>query len=118
MEEAEYCDRIGLIHRGELIAAGTPRELKLQLMQDEILEVACQRPQDAMLALEGLEAVKEAALFGNGLHIVTEDGKAAAPAVRSALEQAGYAVHRVEPIAPSLEDVFVSLVEARDRAQG
>ena len=117
MEEAEYCDRIGLIHRGDLIAIGTPRELKTTLMREDVIEIICERPQDAMAEIDGIEAVKEVALFGKGLHAVAADGKAAAVAVRQKLEECGYRIDKIEAITPSLEDVFVSLVEARDRAQ-
>ncbi|MCZ7658424.1 MAG: ABC transporter ATP-binding protein [Xanthobacteraceae bacterium] len=117
MEEAEYCDRIGLIHRGDLIAVGTPGELKTTLMREDVIEVICERPQDAMAEIDGIEAVKEVALFGKGLHAVAADGDAAAAAIRQRLETRGYRIDRIEAITPSLEDVFVSLVEARDRAQ-
>jgi ABC-2 type transport system ATP-binding protein len=117
MDEAEYCDRIALIYRGELIAIGSPEVLKTELMPEEVLEVLCQRPQDAMGEIEKVRGVKEVALFGKGLHVVAEDGEATAEAVRSLLKERGYEIARVEKIVPSLEDVFVSLIEARDRAE-
>ncbi len=117
MDEAEYCDRMGLIYRGELIALGSPEQLKNELMQDEILEVLCERPQDAMAELEKLESVKEVALFGRGLHIVTQESDKAAEEVEQLLRSLEYTITRVERIRPSLEDVFVSLIEARDRAE-
>jgi len=117
MDEAEYCDRIALIYRGELIAIGSPEVLKRELMPEEILEVLCARPQDAMGEIEKVPGVKEVALFGKGLHVVAEDGEATAAAVRSLLKERGYEIERVEKIVPSLEDVFVSLIEARDRAE-
>jgi ABC-2 type transport system ATP-binding protein len=117
MDEAEYCSRIGLIYRGELIASGTPAVLKTELMQDDVVEVLCERPQEAMGEIERIAGIKEIALFGKGLHVVAEDGKAAAVALRRHLGAHGYGVARVEPIVPSLEDVFVSLIEARDRAE-
>ncbi len=52
MDEAEYCDRIGLIYRGELIALGTPEVLKTQWMKEDVLECLCERPQEAMESLE------------------------------------------------------------------
>ena len=116
MEEAEYCDRLGLVYRGELIALGTPHALKADEMPDDVVEVVCDRPQDALTELEGLAGVKEAALFGRGLHAVAQDGEAASRAIRIRLEERGYRPTRVAPILPSLEDVFVSLIEARDRA--
>lgn len=116
MDEAEYCDRIGLIYRGELIAAGTPEHLKKDLMREDVLDVVCDRPQDAMGAIERLQGVKEVALFGKGLHVVADDGDAVAQIIRQKLPEAGYPLHRIETITPSMEDVFVSLIEARDRA--
>ena len=116
MDEAEYCDRIGLIYRGDLIALGTPSVLKTELMQDEVLEVLSERPQDAMAEIEGLQGIKEVALFGKGLHVVAEDGDAAARGVEALLNQKGYRIGRIHKVVPSMEDVFVSLIEGRDRA--
>ncbi len=115
MEEAEYCDRLGLIHRGELIAIGSPEELKTRFMKEDVMNVQCQQPQDAIEILEALDSVREAALFGNGLHIVTPDAETAGPEIRAALAAAGLRIDQIQPIRPSMEDVFVSLVEARDR---
>ena len=117
MDEAEYCDRIGLIYRGELIALGTPATLKTELMQEDVLEVDCERPQEAMEEISGLSGIKEVAIFGKSLHVVSEDGAAAASLLRTVLPEKGFAAARVEAIAPSLEDVFVSLIDARDRAE-
>ncbi len=117
MDEAEYCDRLALIYRGELIAQGTPEKLKHEAMQEDVLEVVCERPEAAMEALAGLVSVKEVALFGNSLHLVAKDGDRAAAETRSRLAEQGFRVQQIERIVPSLEDVFVSLIEARDRAE-
>ena len=116
MDEAEYCDRIALIYRGELIAEGTPEKLKTELMQEDVLEVVCDRPQDAMEEIRRISEVKEVALFGKNLHVVAEIGMAAARALDERLPSKGFHVERVAKIMPSMEDVFVSLIEARDRA--
>ncbi|HXH10632.1 MAG TPA: ABC transporter ATP-binding protein [Alphaproteobacteria bacterium] len=116
MDEAEYCDRIGLIHRGALIAVGTPQQLKTERMREDILEVLCERPQDAIEEIEPLPGIKEVALFGRGLHVVAEDSQVVMEAIRRRLDERGYQGTRVKKIVPSLEDVFVSLIEARDRA--
>jgi len=115
MDEAEYCDRIALIYRGELIALGTPAALKTDLMREEVLEVISERPQDAMDQVANIPGVKEVALFGRGLHVVAEDGERVKVAIAQHLQANNFQVERVEPIVPSLEDVFVSLIEARDR---
>ena len=117
MDEAEYCDRIALIYRGELTALGTPEVLKTELMQEDVLEVQCERPQDAMVEIENVPGVKEVALFGKGLHVVAEDGQSAVTSIRKLLGEKDYKVERIEEIIPSMEDVFVSLIEARDRAE-
>jgi len=116
MEEAEYCDRLGLLHRGKLIAVGSPHELKTSLMRDNVLEVGCDYPYEAIEALEALPEIKEAALFGNGLHVVVSEVMPATRAIRETLSARSFNVTNIEQIQPSMEDVFVSLVETRDRA--
>jgi ABC-2 type transport system ATP-binding protein len=86
-------------------------------MKEDVLEVMCDRPQGAMGEIEGLPDVREAALFGKGLHVVTTNAQSASAAIRETLGRRGYAVTRVGKIMPSLEDVFVSLIEAHDRAE-
>ncbi|MRR33765.1 ABC transporter ATP-binding protein [bacterium] len=117
MDEAEYCDRLGLIYRGELIALGTPEELKTRFMEEEVIEVVCDRPQVAIEHIEALEEVRHAALFGAGLHVVARDAERTIPVMAEALAQRDFPVRRIEKIVPSLEDVFVSLIEARDRME-
>lgn len=72
-------------------------------MQEDILEVVCERPQEAMIEIEKID-------------VVAADGEAAAAAIRQQLETRDYRINRIEKITPSLEDVFVFLVEARGRA--
>ncbi|MBI5603732.1 MAG: ABC transporter ATP-binding protein [Deltaproteobacteria bacterium] len=117
MDEAEYCDRIGLIYRGELIALGTPEILKTRLMQEEILDLQSDRPQEAMAAIEKVAGVKEAALFGKGIHVVVEDVDSTVGVIKQTLMDQAIKVLAIEKIVPSLEDVFVSLIEARDRLE-
>jgi len=116
MEEAEYCDRLALIYRGEMTAMGTPRELKTTLMKDQIVEFKSRNPQDLIEPLQKVNGVKEVALFGGGLHLVVENFDATQAALQATLKNTNETgvFKRVEP---SLEDVFVSLIEARDRME-
>lgn len=118
MEESEYCDRLGIIYRGGLVALGTPRELKTAHMTDAVLAIACDRPNDAMAVIEPLAEIKSVALFGSGLHAVAADAGAATAAIRAALTDARLAPPLIEQITPTLEDVFVALIERHDRAGG
>lgn len=117
MDEAEYCDRLGLVYRGELIALGTSRELKTHFMEEEIVELLCDRPQDAMETIEAIPGIRHAALFGRSLHVVAQGVEATIPVMGQVLAAAGFTVSGMERITPSLEDVFVSLIEARDRQE-
>jgi len=81
------------------------------------LECVCDRPQEAIELIETIPGVKEVALFGKGLHAVVEKAETFQKIIRQTLIDHGYRVIAVEKIVPSLEDVFVSLIEARDRVE-
>jgi ABC-2 type transport system ATP-binding protein len=115
MDEAEYCDRLALLDQGRIVALGRPEELRRAHLGVEILEVDVDRPVEALARLDREPAVREAALFGTTLHVAVADAATASPAVRAALETSNIRVDRIERIPPSLEDVFVSLIEARAR---
>ena len=108
MDEAEQCGRLAFIDRGRIIAAGPPLELKARL-QGCLLEIRVPSPQllAALELLQGQPEASEVALFGSALH-VTLASEAVLPAIRAALD-AKHLEASIEPIVPSLEDVFVSL---------
>jgi ABC-2 type transport system ATP-binding protein len=72
-------------------------------------------PLESMKALEGVEGVVEVAVFGGGLHVTVTDAVAAESRIRQALSQRGIDVRRLEPIAPSMEDIFVAMIEQEER---
>jgi len=117
MDEAEYCDRLALIYRGELIAIGTPKELKHNFMKEDVLEVQCECPYSVMNEIKQLESIKEVALFGKGLHVVTENSELAIMEIKKLLDEKKYKSIHIKKIVPLLEDVFVSLIEAHDRIE-
>ena len=113
MDEAEYCQRLALLHQGRIAALGTPDELRRTRLDTQLLEVAVDRPVEALERLGREPGVREVALFGTALHASVADAAVAAPQLRTTLEGAGLRVERIEPIAPTLEDVFVSLIESK-----
>jgi len=117
MEEAEYCDRLALIYRGKLIAVGSPWELKTQQLATRLLNVDCPQPFEAMQELLKLPEVTSAALFGAGLHAIVNDATSDARTIREQLQKAGIQPVEVEAIAPSLEDVFIALIEAAEQQE-
>jgi len=115
MDEAEHCDRLGMIYGGRLVALGSPRELKEGLSEGTLLEVSAAPLMQALAAAGEVPGVREVAVFGSGLHVIVA-GAEVAVSLRAALESAGVRVGGIAPIRPTLEDVFVSLVERADRA--
>ncbi len=116
MDEAEYCNRIALMYHGKMIALGTPAELKQSLSDHHLLYVESSDLRDAMTALENVPGILDTAVFGGGLHVVVEDATAGENTVRSALARANVEVLDVHRIEPSMEDVFVALIEREDKA--
>ena len=118
MEEAEYCHRLALIYKGGIIAMDTPHRLKTGMLDVSVLDVRCRRPQEVIDAISSLGGVRDAALFGAGLHVKTDDPVTARKEIEYLLSQRNLGSYSVEKILPSMEDVFVSLIEAEDRKEG
>jgi len=115
LDEAEYCHRIAVIHAGRLAAIGSTRELKQIFAGRLVLELRAARPVDTMRALDGMPEVEKSSLFGTAVHAVLKPGQAALEAVRQRLAARGLEVMAIEPVQPSLEDVFLDVVEKAER---
>ncbi|MFH1893654.1 MAG: ABC transporter ATP-binding protein [Candidatus Zixiibacteriota bacterium] len=112
LEEAEYCNNIVLIHAGRIVASGSPSELKSKYISDSLYEIECD---NVLLALEILkrdDAITETSMFGNLIHISTAD-KEIENRARGLLAERSVSLKRIEPIVPSLEDVFIHLVQEK-----
>ena len=118
MDEAEYCDRLAMIYRGELVAIGTPDELKVRYMSSDILNLECPDPFKMLQEVKSIPEIKEAALFGRGVHLSVKDAQTAVSSIAADLQMRKIAYTRLEKIKPSLEDVFVSIIEERDSKTG
>jgi len=114
MDEAEYCNRLALLDRGRIVAMGTPTELKSSRMKGQLLLVECEPLGQALEILQTAPAIQDAAVFGSTIHAVVKDVETAIPEICDLLAGQQIRTGRVEPIAPSLEDVFVSLTAARE----
>jgi ABC-2 type transport system ATP-binding protein len=115
MDEAEYCHRLALMYRGKVIALGTPVELKNSLFSHNLFHLEVSDLLGSMNALEKIPGLSEIAVFGGGLHVTAADATRAASEIRSTLEHAGISVPVLEPIQPSMEDVFVAMIEEEER---
>jgi ABC-type multidrug transport system ATPase subunit len=119
MDEAERCDHLAYIYLSRILVQGTPSSLKAlpQVTPQGCrrFEVVTDRLTDVYKALSGAPGVREATIFGESVHVLLEsdlDPQAVParlpPDLRSAVE--------MRPIAPSLEDVFVTMTREAQRA--
>lgn len=115
MDEAEYCHRLALMHRGRLIGLGPASELKAALVSHTLMHLESTDVLESLRTLEQCEEVVEAAVFGSGLHLTVRDPAAAERAVRQALAERGIGIKRLAVIEPSMEDVFVAMIEQEER---
>jgi ABC-2 type transport system ATP-binding protein len=111
LDEAERCDRIAIIHAGRLAALGTTRALKTAFEERPIVEVRAARPIDVMSALDAMPDVEKTSLFGTTVHAVLCGRGVSTDAIAEALTARGLEAGQVTPVAPSLEDVFLDVVD-------
>ena len=116
LDEADRCGRVGLIHRGRLLACGTPAEVK-KLMRGTILEIRCDEPRQAVAAIKERMPGTSVGLFGDRLHVVGPDAERMTEEARAALAEAGVEVLGIRPITPTLEDVFISVLAEKEEMQ-
>ncbi|HMQ31466.1 MAG TPA: ABC transporter ATP-binding protein [Chloroflexaceae bacterium] len=117
IDEAEYCDRIGLMYDGALIAEGRPAELRRQAFGGDLVDVMVAGPSPSYLAgLAGVEGVRQTeSAPDRAMRLVADDAQRAIPQLLQALQGAGAEVQSVAPYQPSFDEVFVRLIE-RHRA--
>jgi ABC-2 type transport system ATP-binding protein len=111
LDEAEHCHRIAIIHAGRLAALGTTTELKQVFHDRPIVEVHASQPVAAMEALDRQPGVEKTSLFGTSVHAVLRAADHPEDTVARALTDAGLEVRSVSRVMPSLEDVFLDVVE-------
>ncbi|WP_026840756.1 ABC transporter ATP-binding protein [Citrifermentans bremense] len=110
LDEAERCHRVGLMHRGRLLACDTPKGLK-GLMTGGVLEFTTEEPRRAVRLLSADFPSGSVALFGEKLHLYyADDPEEARERAIASLKKAGLEAPRVRQVEPSLEDLFVSLL--------
>ncbi len=108
MDEAEYCHRVGIMHQGRLLAMDTPAALKRRLLQGRLWEVAVTPLLEALEQARRIRGVVRVGLHRDRLRVLAQP-QVRPRALRRALQQAGLRVRAVQEVAPTLEDVFLTL---------
>jgi ABC-2 type transport system ATP-binding protein len=111
LDEAEHCHRIAMMNAGKLAALGTTTEIKQVFKGRSIVEVQADNAVQAMRALDAMEEVQKTSLFGTAVHAVVRDPALTPTALVERLRASGVATTRAEQVEPSLEDVFLDVVE-------
>ncbi len=115
LEEAEQCHRLGFMVAGELVAQGTPRQVKNE-QPGQLVEWECDRLQQASDLLKQKFERWRVSIFGSRMHTILDEPSTQIPQVEDWLKEAGIQVQNHREIQFSLEDVFISVVEqARQR---
>ncbi|MGH9308459.1 MAG: ATP-binding cassette domain-containing protein [Vicinamibacterales bacterium] len=111
LDEAERCHRIALIHSGALAIIGSPREVKKGFAGRPIVEVRGADPVALMRALDALPQVETTSLFGTAVHAVLRDARSTTDELSATLQRANVSVTGITTVPPSLEDVFLDVVD-------
>ncbi len=109
MDEAEYCNVIGMMNHGKLIAYESPDRLK-DAIEGVLLQIECDDPMEAVDLLSEIPELGEVSIHGVLVHALLEHASQK-KMVEKVLAKAGIKVTRSEETFPSLEDVFITLVE-------
>lgn len=113
MDEAEHCHRLAFIQHGEIIAQGTPTEIKHNAMIGDVLEIDTNRPEDLIKLIyeareNGSGNSVNAELYGSFIHIITSQPEQQIKYLRSLAKSADIQINSISEIEPSLEDVFIA----------
>ena len=109
LDEAERCDRVGLLHKGRLIRCDKPASFKSGT-EEACYRVDCPDRRAARIYLKTLDGVVSAEPFGANLHLFLSASVTSPEALAAALDAQGLGPATFTPIAPSLEDVFILLI--------
>ncbi len=112
LDEAEFCNTITLLSAGRIVASGSSKELKTKYLKNVILEVECDRVVDALEIMSNQSWVDETSIFGNYIHVSVEEEEKGRRRLKEVLtEQNNIKIDRIDKIVPTLEDVFIYLLE-------
>jgi ABC-2 type transport system ATP-binding protein len=117
LDEAERCQRVALMHRGRIAAIGSTAEVKEIFRGRSIVEIRASDPVAAMRLLDEMPDVEKTSLFGTAVHAMLAATAAPQP-LAPRLRDAGLEVFTESRVEPSLEDVFLEVVERTEASEG
>jgi ABC-2 type transport system ATP-binding protein len=109
MDEAERCNRLGLLHQGRLLLCDAPARLK-GAMRGAVVAVSTAAPAAVRDELQAMPGISSVLVVGDGIHLVVDDAERCVPAIRARLGAAAIPFSDVAPVAPTIEDLFVASI--------
>jgi ABC-2 type transport system ATP-binding protein len=109
LDEAERCNRVGLMHQGRLIRCDSPEALRTQI-EETCYEVRCSDQRSAKEILQACDGVLSVEPSGAMLHLFLSPRRTSVEVLERALSEKGLGPVMFTPITPSLEDVFIALI--------
>lgn len=116
MDEAAHCSRLAFIYEGDIVAEGSPREIRERYMNEDVFEVEVDDVDTALTVLEAATDIPGVYMSGALLHVNTGTRPDGAELLEAHLRTNGLVPRKIAPVQPTLEDVFVHLV-SEQRAQ-
>nr|WP_300091582.1 ABC transporter ATP-binding protein [Sedimentibacter sp.] len=117
MDEAEHCNSIGFLYYGNILSLDTPNNMKEKIIDGQIVEIKSDKTLKAIELLKKKDYVKDASVYGAGIHAMVEKNTELDDLVLY-LNGNDAVVHSIRKVKPTLEDVFVFLVESEKRKNG
>ena len=111
LEEAEFCNNIIMMDQGKIIAEGNSKELKSLHIKNKMYEIEAEKPVEIMEQLKKADFVDEVSIFGNNLHLSVNEKLKDKAQIISFANEFGYKINTIDEITPTLEDVFIHLLE-------
>ncbi len=111
MDEAERCNRIAFISQGEIIAVGSPTEIKKKYMRGEVINIVSEDLMACYNALTSLDFIEDIGIFGDSIHIVVDNADEKISEISDFFKKKNLTFIKIEKIQASIEDVFVALTK-------
>ena len=117
LDEAERCNRVGLMHRGQMIQCDAPDALK-GAIEEECYKVTTPRLDEVREYLAGRPGVVSVEAFGSELHLFLSPAQASSARLSEDATRRGLGQVQIQRVTPSLEDIFIAMIRKADSGQG
>jgi ABC-2 type transport system ATP-binding protein len=113
MDEAERCSRVGLMYAGKLMVCDQPQQIR-KMVAGEMIALQPENWRAALPIIEALDEVIEVQTYGEPLRVFLKSAEEGLKILEAALQEAGQTYHGLRPVAPRMEEAFISLIRGME----